>query len=141
MNTDIEKLLAVQKYAIDHRPAVGGFPFMAECMRQAGVLYNRWSLPSAQSIYILKSSCIVIPGTPLITDIAEIPVFDQDALIKALRIDQAGESTFGGFLHSAWKAGVVHYEVDFTHRTVDYRGIQNESYTESYPAVQGVSIP
>lgn len=41
------------------------------------------------------------------------PAFDEAALIKGLRADQAGETTFAEFLNNAWQAGVVSYEVDF----------------------------
>jgi uncharacterized protein YbcV (DUF1398 family) len=66
---------------------------------------------------------------------ADVPVFDQGKLIKALRVDQAGESTFPEFLASSWKAGVVKYEVDFLARTVTYYGVAGESYIEEYPLV------
>ncbi len=66
----------------------------------------------------------------------DVPAFDQDALIVALRIDQAGESTFLEFLEASWRAGVVRYEVDFAARTVAYFGCDGEEYIEAYPAVQ-----
>lgn len=37
MQNEIEKLIQVQKYAMANRPPVGGFPFLAEVLRQAGV--------------------------------------------------------------------------------------------------------
>ena len=66
----------------------------------------------------------------------DIPPFDQNALIKALRIDQAGQSSFPEFLKAAWDAGDVSYVVDFGKRIVTYHGILGESYTEKYPAVE-----
>jgi uncharacterized protein YbcV (DUF1398 family) len=66
----------------------------------------------------------------------DVPGFDREALIKALRIDQAGESTFPEFLAASWRAGVVRYEVDFVGRTVTYLGCNGEEYIETYPAVQ-----
>jgi uncharacterized protein YbcV (DUF1398 family) len=57
-------------------------------------------------------------------------------LIKALRIDQAGESTFLEFLEGSWRAGVVRYDVDFGARTVAYYGCNEEEYIEAYPAVE-----
>lgn len=119
-----------------NRPKIGGFPYFAECLRKAGVTRNIWSLPAAQSIFIMDdNSSVVNQGTPLLMGMAEIPKFDQDALIAAIRIDQAGESTFPEFLSASWGAGVVNYEVDFEKRTVTYTGAKGESYTESYPAV------
>jgi uncharacterized protein YbcV (DUF1398 family) len=75
-------------------------------------------------------------GTPLVTGAADVPRFDREALIRALRIDQAGESTFPQFLESSWKAGVVRYEVDFAKRIVTYYGCLGEEYTEEYPKVE-----
>jgi uncharacterized protein YbcV (DUF1398 family) len=66
---------------------------------------------------------------------ADVPAFDREALIKALRIDQAGESTFPEFLAASWRAGVVRYDVDFAARRVAYYGCDGEQYVESYPAV------
>jgi uncharacterized protein YbcV (DUF1398 family) len=73
--------------------------------------------------------------TPLVSGIVDVPFFDQKALIKALRVDQAGESTFPEFLAASWRAGVVRYEVDFAARTVAYLGCNDEQYLEAYPAV------
>lgn len=67
---------------------------------------------------------------------ADVPPFDRDALITALRTDQAGESTFPEFLMAAWKAGVVSYEVDFAARTCSYYGLGGEKYVESYPTTE-----
>jgi uncharacterized protein YbcV (DUF1398 family) len=50
----------------------------------------------------------------------DVPPFDREALIKALRTDQAGESTFPEFLEASWRSGVVSYDVDFASRTVAY---------------------
>jgi uncharacterized protein YbcV (DUF1398 family) len=66
----------------------------------------------------------------------DVPAFDRDTLIAALRIDQAGESTFPEFLKATWPAGVVRYDVDFAARTVAYFGCNGEEYIEAYPAVR-----
>ena len=76
----------------------------------------------------------MMQGTPLVVGMVDVPRFDRDALIAALRADQAGESTFPEFLMAAWKAGVVSYDVDFVARNVTYYGASGESYVESYPA-------
>jgi uncharacterized protein YbcV (DUF1398 family) len=75
-------------------------------------------------------------GAPLISGAEDVPAFDQEALTKALRIDQAGESTFPEFLAASWQAGVVRYDVDFAARTVAYMGCNGEEYIEAYPAVE-----
>ena len=74
-------------------------------------------------------------GQPLVSGAADIPAFDRDGLVKALRVDQAGESTFPEFLVASWRAGVVRYDVDFEKRTVSYYGCNHEEYVEAYPAV------
>jgi uncharacterized protein YbcV (DUF1398 family) len=74
-------------------------------------------------------------GKPLVDSAADVPVFDQSALIQALRIDQAGESTFPEFLGASWRAGVVRYDIDLEARTVAYQGCNGEEYIEAYPAV------
>jgi hypothetical protein len=66
---------------------------------------------------------------------ADVPAFDREALVRALRADQAGNSSFPEFLAAAWRAGVVRYDVDFAARTVIYVGCAGEEYVESYPAV------
>lgn len=136
MSTATEILLAAQQHAIATRPKIGGFPYLAEVLKQAGVEKNTWSLPSCQSVYIMKQGNVVIQATPLVTGAHDIPAFDREALVLCIKKDQAGESTFPEFLQAAWEAGVISYTVDFIARTVTYYGSRNESYVEEYPAVQ-----
>jgi uncharacterized protein YbcV (DUF1398 family) len=75
-------------------------------------------------------------GAPLVSGAVDVPPFNREALIVALRTDQAGNSTFPEFLTAAWHAGVVRYDVDFAARTVAYYGCNGEEYIESYPAVE-----
>lgn len=141
MNRSQQKLQTAITYAVANRPRIGGFPFLAECLRQAGVQKNAWSLPGAQSIYIMSNDTIVNQGTPLIDGMNIVPEFNKEALITALRTDQAGNSTFPEFLMSAWMAGVVKYDVDLNARIVIYYGARDESYKESYSAVEVGIIP
>jgi len=136
MSKAIENLMAAQKFAMSIRPKVGGFPYLAEALRQAGVTRNLWQLPSCQSIYLTKEGPVVSQGTALLTGHANVPQFDREALIRALRIDQAGQSTFPEFLRASWEAGVVSYDVDFEQRRVTYFGVLGESYVEDYPSVE-----
>jgi uncharacterized protein YbcV (DUF1398 family) len=136
MSKAIENLQSAQQRAMASRPKVGGFPYLAETLRLAGVTRNRWSLPGCQALFYTKEGPVMMQGTPLITGLADVPPFDRDALIVALRTDQAGESTFPQFLMSTWKAGIVGYEVDFEGRTCTYYGANGENYVEEYPAVQ-----
>ena len=132
----ISNLQDALQRAMAGRPKVGGFPYLAETLRRAGVSRNLWHLPSCQSLYLTEAGPVVTQGTPLFTDTADVPPFDQSALVKALRIDQAGESTFPQFLAAAWQAGVVSYEVNLTARTVAYYGVNEEKYVEEYPTVE-----
>lgn len=137
MKSHKEKLQTAMSYAMAHRPEVGGFPFLAECLKRAGVKHNIWSLPAAQSLYLMTDGTYIVnQGTPLLDGMAEVPKFDQEAVVQAIRIDQAGESTFPEFLNSIWKAGAWGYDVDFNKRTVTYMGPRGELYTESYPQVE-----
>lgn len=136
MSKAVENLIKAQEFAKVIRPKVGGFPYLAEVLRKAGVVLNIWHLPSCQSIYITQYGPVVNQGTPLVNQIAEIPPFNREALIKALRADQAGESTLAQFLRASWEAGVVSYVVNFQKRCVIYYGVAGESYTEEYPAVE-----
>ena len=58
--TPQERLQSAMMYAMDNRPKVGGFPFLAECLKKAGVQNNIWSLPSTQSIYIMDDAVLEI---------------------------------------------------------------------------------
>jgi uncharacterized protein YbcV (DUF1398 family) len=118
------------------RPKVGGFPYLAETLRLAGVTRNLWFLPACQSLFLTKLGPVVTQGSPLVSGTADVPPFDREALIVALRTDQAGKSTFPEFLAATWRAGIVRYDVDFAARTVAYYGCNGEEYVEDYPAVQ-----
>jgi uncharacterized protein YbcV (DUF1398 family) len=83
-------------------------------------------LPACQSLYLTKHGPVVTLGKALETGTADVPPFDREARIKALRTDQAGESSFPEFLLASWRAGVVRYDVDFAARTVAYYGCHGE---------------
>ncbi|HYX33705.1 MAG TPA: DUF1398 family protein [Oligoflexus sp.] len=136
MSKAITNLMEAQKFAMSIRPKIGGFPYLAEALRISGVTRNSWSLPSCQSVYLTTEGAVVSQGAPLLTGNADIPAFDQDALIRALRMDQAGQSTFPEFLKACWEAGVISYDVDLEKREVAYYGAFGESYVENYPAVE-----
>ena len=135
MSKAIDDLTEAMKVAAAGRPRVGGFPYLAEVLRKAGVTRNVWSLPSCQSLYLTKEGPVIMQGVPLVNGAVDVPAFDEAALIKALRVDQAGESTFPEFLNASWRAGVVRYDVDLEARTVAYQGCKGEEYIEAYPAV------
>jgi uncharacterized protein YbcV (DUF1398 family) len=135
MSKAVDKLQAAQKRATANRPKVDGFPYLAETLRQAGVRRNIWSLPSCQSIYIMEDGPVVMQGTPLVTGFVDIPNFNKEALIKTIKADGAGNSTFLEFLLGAWNAGVIWYQVDLIERTCTYGGCNDEIYITKYSAV------
>lgn len=136
MSLAVENLMEAMKHAMSIRPKVGGFPYLAETLRRAGVAKNRWNLPSCQSLYLTVHGPVVNQGTPLVTGMFDVPKFDREALVHALRTDQEGRGTFPEFLQSAWKAGVVGYEVDFEKRHCVYFGAAGEEYLEEYPTAE-----
>jgi len=136
MSRAIDNLAAAQKRAMAGRPRVGGFPYLAETLRRAGVTRNVWFLPACESLYLTSEGPVVTQDTPLVSGTVDVPPFRREALIRALRTDQAGESTFSEFLRATWRAGVVRYDVDFMARKVAYYGCNGEEYIEEYPAVE-----
>lgn len=136
MSDAIDELKAALARGTAIRPKVGGFPYLAETLRRAGVKRNVWALPACQAMYLTEKGAVMMQGAPLISGAADVAPFDSDALVAALRTDQAGKSTFPEFLVSAWKAGCVGYEVDFAARTCTYFGAGGGRYVESYPAVE-----
>lgn len=136
MSKAVKNLIKAQDFALSIRPQVGGFPYFAEALRRAGINHNIWTLPSCQSLYLTQYGPVVSQGISLVNSPSDVPAFNQEALIKAIRADQAGETTFSEFLKAAWEAGVVSYIVDFGKRIVVYYGILGESYTENYPLVE-----
>lgn len=135
MTLALENLRRAFQTATDVRPEIGGFPYLAETLRRAGVRRNEWLLPSLQRIYHTDAGAVVEQGTPLLYGLAEIPSFDSGALIRALRADQEGRASFEQFVASAWAAGVVRWVVDLDARTCTYHGSSGETYVENYPAV------
>lgn len=136
MSKAIENLEAAQRKAMAIRPKAGGFPYLAETLRRAGVTRNFWFLPACQSLFLTNDGPVVTQGAPLATGTMDVPRFNREALISALRTDQAGNSTFAEFLAASWRAGVVRYDVDFLARTVAYYGCNGEEYVEAYPMVE-----
>jgi len=136
MSKAVDNLIQAQQLAMSLRPKVGGFPYLAAVLKRAGVTKNIWYLPSCQSIYLTEYGPVVSQGSPLIHTTSDIPSFSRDALIKALRTDQTGQSSFPEFLQASWAAGVVSYVVDFEKQIVTYYGALNESYAENYPTIE-----
>ena len=105
MSKAIENLKAAQERAMAGRPKVGGFPYLAETLRRAGVTRNLWYLPACQSLYLTGDGPVVTLGTPVSSGTVDVPPFNRETLIAALRTDQAGKSTLPEFLAASWRAG------------------------------------
>lgn len=136
MTDAIDTLRAALERAGAVRPQVGGFPHLAESLRQAGVTRCRMTVPSNAMLYLTTAGPVAVQGEPLVTGMVDVPPFDREALIEALRADQAGLTTFPEFVQGCWKAGVVRYDVDLTARTCTYYGADDDAYVESYAAVE-----
>jgi uncharacterized protein YbcV (DUF1398 family) len=54
MSHAISILQAAMQRAMAGRPKVGGFPYLAETLRRAGVTRNLWYLPACQSLYLTE---------------------------------------------------------------------------------------
>jgi uncharacterized protein YbcV (DUF1398 family) len=67
MSKAIDNLTEAMRAAAAIRPRVGGFPYLAEVLRKAGVTRNVWSLPSCQSLFLTQDGPVVMQGEPLVT--------------------------------------------------------------------------
>jgi uncharacterized protein YbcV (DUF1398 family) len=77
-------------------------------------------------LYLTEDGPVMTIGTPLVSKTVDVPRFNQERLVAALRSDQAGQSTFPGFLAASWRAGPSANEVDFTARIRKYYGSSGE---------------
>ncbi len=73
MSKAIENLEAAQRQAMAIRPKVGGFPYLAETLRRAGVTRNFWFLPACQSLFLTNDGPVVTLGTPLAASTMDVP--------------------------------------------------------------------
>lgn len=136
MSTDVTTTITrARERAARIRPAVGGFPYMAEALRSAGVDRYLFDVPSATAVYLTATGDVLVPGHLLRDETTVVPPFDADALVSAIRTDQEGRSTFPEFVEASFRAGVVRYEVDLHARECRYVGTRGESYVEPYPRV------
>jgi uncharacterized protein YbcV (DUF1398 family) len=84
MSKATETLQKAQQRAFAGRPKVGGFPYLAETLRRAGVTRNFWFLPACQSLYLTEEGPVMTQGTPLFSGTVDVPPFSREALIAAL---------------------------------------------------------
>jgi len=106
MSKAIENLHAAQQRAWQSAQGLAAFP-ICRSSATGGRDAQLWFLPACQSLYLTSDGPVVTQGAPLASGTADVPSFDREALIRALRTDQAGESTFPEFLTASWRAGVV----------------------------------
>ncbi|MGW3328098.1 DUF1398 domain-containing protein [Streptomyces virginiae] len=136
MSNAVTTVRAALEHAAAVRPEVGGFPYLAEALRRAGVTRCRMAVPSNAMLYLTDAGPVAVQGEPLVTGMVDVMPFDREALVAALRADQAGATTFPEFVQGCWRAGVVRYDVDLGARTCTYYGADGDSYVEAYPAVE-----
>jgi uncharacterized protein YbcV (DUF1398 family) len=135
MSTATTALVAALERADAVRPKVGGFPYLAESLRRAGVSRCRMAVPSNAFVYLTDHGPVAVQGVPLCDGMVDLAPFDEAALVAALRADQAGETSFPQFARACLAAGVLWYDVDLGARTCTYYGADGDSYTETYAAV------
>lgn len=135
MSTIIEKVAAATTRGALVRPKVGGFPYLAEAMRQAGITKNSFDVPSMSMVYVTAEGNLLQPGPPMFTEATIVPPFNEAALVTALRADQRGETEFSDFVTAIFNAGVVRFEVDTVARVCTYFGAGGTHYREEYAAV------
>lgn len=132
----VETIANAQSRGAAIRPRVGGFPYLAESLRLAGVTRIAVTVPSWTTVLTTAEGSVVQQGTPMTEASAAVPPFDLDAFRTALRADQDGHITFPDWMEATWRAGVTWYEVDLDGRTCTYRSPAGDSYVEHYPAVE-----
>ena len=137
MSKAIENLQAAQQRAMSIRPKVGGFPYLAEALRQAGVTRNFWSLPSCQSLFLTNAGSVVMQGASLVTGMTDVPAFDQGALIKALTNRPSGKEHLSRVPCRFVAGGRCPLRGRFLRSHGRLLWVQwQEQYVESYPAVE-----
>jgi uncharacterized protein YbcV (DUF1398 family) len=136
MSTLTDTIQNAQRKAAEIRPRVGGFPVLAEVLCQAGIRRHERTLPAGQTVYVTDTGVVIEPAMSLVSEMSDVPAFDRDAVIDAIRADQAGHTTFPEFLAAIWTAGITSYVVDLDQRTVTYAGTDDTPHVERYPAVE-----
>jgi uncharacterized protein YbcV (DUF1398 family) len=136
MSTAIDVVQTAQQHGAAIRPATDGFPVYAEALRRSGIRAYVCTVPAASSLFVTDAGPVLSQGAPLVDGLHDVPAFDQDMLLAAIRRDKAGELTYRELLDALWAAGCVRYELDLAARTCTYLGIAGERYVERYRAVE-----
>lgn len=133
--TLIEQIRMAQQRGAARRPAVRGFPYLAESLRRAEVTRIAVTVPSRTMVLTTPRGSVVQQGDPMFDGSVEVPPFDRDAFVAALRAEQEGRITYPEWLTATWHAGVTWYGVDLERHTCTYRSPDGDSYVEEYAAV------
>lgn len=136
MADPIDVLTVALDRAARVRPAVGGFPYLAEVLRDSGFEHVHCDVAGGTMLYRGPVGAVVtrVPAQAAAT--VAVPRWDETALVAAIRADQRGERSFPEFLAGCWSAGVTGYDVDLAGRTCTYRSADpGRRYVEQYPAV------
>lgn len=137
----VETITRAQERGAAIRPTAGGFPYLAESLRRAGVTRITVTVPSWTTVLATARGSVVQQGTPMTAATTEVPPFDLDAFVAALRANQEGHNTYPEWMEATWRAGVVWYEVDLAARTCTYHSPAGDTYVEDYPAVDITPAP
>lgn len=95
MPTIIEAIDAAARGAAA-RAKIGGFPYVAESLRAAGVTKYLFDVPSTTVVYVTDEGAVLRPGQVIRTEQTVVHSFDSDGLVAAIRIDQRGAEHLPG---------------------------------------------
>ena len=116
----------------EEKAAGSSYAYFVQCLQEVGILYYDVSLTSGTKTYFFKSAerIVLHDFEPVICS----ETFNEQAVVRALRRTQSGETTYHQFLAEIGDAGVHSYVADLESRTVIYAGHNsNERYTEAIP--------
>lgn len=131
----IEAIANAQVRGAEIRPKAGGFAYLAESLRRAGVNRIEVTVPSWTTVLTTAVGSVIQQGLPIVDGAIEVPPFDRDAFLTALRNEQAGEITYPTWMKATWEAGVAWYVVDLEAHTCTYRSPAGDTYVEDYPCI------
>lgn len=137
----IDAITSAQVRAAANRPKAGGFPYLAEELRLAGVTRIEVTVPSWTTVLTTPAGSILQQGEPMVAGNVEVPPFDRQGFVAALKADQAGQISFPMWMEATWASGVVWYSVDLGARTCTYRSPAGDTYVEEYAAVDSIDTP
>lgn len=137
MSNAIDNLNKGMMRAAAIRPKVGGFPYLAETLRQAGVTRNVWSLPACQSLFLTNDGPIVVQGAPLVSGSVSGILIDE---MEQMPSSSAYRKRFGS-LHRVYSIVGFTPERDFAYIEIN-RALRdthlqhlNEAFRKFHPSL------